>query len=251
MKYVGEIFKTNYCGDLIVTKYFNYENVHVRFIDTGYETVARIDHIRGGSVRDKYLPTVHGIGVLGDEVAKVNGEHTAEYKVWSSMITRCHSSEYHKVQPTYKDCSVSDKFVFFSYFREWCNDQIGFKSLDDKGKPFALDKDVLIKGNKVYSEDTCAFLPREINNLMINCSKSRGDSAIGTCYSKAHKKYLSKIRKCGKLIHLGHFDSELEAFLVYKEAKEAYIKDVANKWKDHIDQRAYNALMNYEVEITD
>ena len=42
-----------------------------------------------------------------------------------------------------------------------------------------------------------------------------------------------------------------EAFLAYKKDKEAYIKDVANKWKDKIDPRAYEALMNYEVEITD
>lgn len=70
-------------------------------------------------------------------------------------------------------------------------------------------------------------------------------------FNKTKGKFVAQLNKNGKLIGLGYFDSELEAFLVYKEAKEAYIKDVANKWKEQIDQRAYNALMNYEVEITD
>ena len=48
-----------------------------------------------------------------------------------------------------------------------------------------------------------------------------------------------------------HFKTPEEAFYVYKEAKETYIKEVANRWKDQIDPRVYEALMKYEVEITD
>ena len=51
--------------------------------------------------------------------------------------------------------------------------------------------------------------------------------------------------------YLGTLDTELEAFHAYKHAKEAYVKELAEKWKDQIDPRAYNALMKYEVEITD
>ena len=59
------------------------------------------------------------------------------------------------------------------------------------------------------------------------------------------------LRKNGRNVGLGYFNTEMEAFLAYKQAKESYIKEVANKWKDHIDHRAYEALMNYQVEITD
>ena len=55
----------------------------------------------------------------------------------------------------------------------------------------------------------------------------------------------------GKQEHLGCFKTEIEAFEAYKTAKELYIKEVANKFKSQIDNRAYNALMNYKVEITD
>ena len=242
MKYVGEIFKTKNCGNLLVTKYINYENVYVRFIDTGYETVARIDHIRDGSVRDKYLPTVYGIGVLGDEIAKVNGEHTSEYKRWSSMLMRCYDDKYHSKFQTYVGCSVSDNFKYFPYFKEWCNQQVGFNI-----EGFELDKDILVKGNKIYSEDTCCFVPREINSLFVKRKKSRGNFVLGVDYKKSVKKFRAR---CGNK-YLGLFNTELEAFYVYKQAKEAHIKEVANKWKDQIDPRVYEALMNYQVEITD
>ena len=52
-------------------------------------------------------------------------------------------------------------------------------------------------------------------------------------------------------IHLGLFKTEIEAFNAYKTAKENYLKELAEKWKSKIDERAYNALMNYEVSIND
>ena len=50
---------------------------------------------------------------------------------------------------------------------------------------------------------------------------------------------------------LGYFKTELEAFKAYKIAKEAFVKEQANKFKSQIDPRAYEALMKYTVEITD
>ena len=110
-----------------------------------------------------------------------------------------------------------------------------------------MDKDILVKGNKIYSEDTCCFVPREINSLFVKRKKSRGNFALGVDYKKSVKKFRAR---CGNK-HLGLFNTELEAFYAYKQAKETYIKEVANKWKDQIDPRVYNALMKYEVEITD
>ena len=55
----------------------------------------------------------------------------------------------------------------------------------------------------------------------------------------------------GKSFETNSFDTPEEAFYVYKEAKEAYIKEVANKREGEIDPRVYGVLMNYKVEITD
>ena len=134
-----------------------------------------------------------------------------------------------------------------SKFSKWCNEQIGFNFKDDKGKPFQLDKDILIKGNKIYSEETCAFVPQEVNLLFVKGEKSRGDYPIGVRFHKVSGMFRAMYNN--KLSE--HFKTPEEAFCAYKEAKEAYIKEVANKWKDQIDQRVYEALMNYQVEITD
>ena len=55
----------------------------------------------------------------------------------------------------------------------------------------------------------------------------------------------------GRREHLGYFNTEVEAFNAYKAAKEAFIKEQANKWKGEIDGRAYEALMSYTVDIDD
>ena len=119
-------------------------------------------------------------------------------------------------------------------------------------KSLKLDKDLLIKGNKVYSESTCVFLPKEINSVLIKCTASRGEHLIGVCWSNTHKAFKAQVSKNkGMQEHLGSFNTEIEAFNAYKTAKEAFIKEQANKFKSQIDERAYNALMNYTVEITD
>ena len=117
---------------------------------------------------------------------------------------------------------------------------------------FHLDKDLLVKGNKVYSENTCVFIPREINSMLIKRAASRGKYLIGVHWCNTNKVFVAQVRKNkGKSEHLGIFKTEIEAFKAYKVAKEAFVKEQANKWKSQIDLRAYEALMNYQVEITD
>ena len=149
--------------------------------------------------------------------------------------------------PTYKDCEASENFKSFEYFYEWCNNQIGFGN-----EGWQLDKDLLIKGNKIYSENTCVFLPNEINILLTKRTALRGEYLIGVSWSKTNKAFVAQINKNkGKQEYLGSFATELEAFNAYKTAKESFVKEQADNWKSQIDIRAYNALMNYTVEITD
>lgn len=54
-----------------------------------------------------------------------------------------------------------------------------------------------------------------------------------------------------KLTYCGSYGSVEEAFSAYKVAKERYLKELAEKWKGKIDDRAYEALINYEVDIDD
>ena len=80
----------------------------------------------------------------------------------------------------------------------------------------------------------------------------RGKYLIGVHWCNTKKAFVAQVSKNkGKSEYLGSFNTELEAFNAYKEAKESFIKEQANDWQSQIDDRAYNALMNYTVEITD
>ena len=249
---VGKVFKSKSSGDFKVLKYNNARDVQIQFLNTGYETVAKLNHIKSGCIKDPYVQSVYAIGVIGTKYpVSEGGKDTKECTLWKNMLQRCYSEVYKKQRPTYEGCEVSDNFKCYEYFYEWCHSQIGF---DNEGNesPFHLDKDLLIKGNKVYSESTCVFLPQEINNVLTKSASSRGEYLIGVSWSETNKAFIARVNKnTGKSEHLGFFNTELEAFNAYKTAKESFIKEQANKWKDKIDPRAHEALMNYQVEITD
>ena len=245
---VSVVCKSNLSGDFKILKYNDSVNVEIQFLKTGYETAVRLGDIKNGNVKDPYSPSVYGIGVLGTKYpTTINGVLTKEYMLWKSMLQRCYSDSYKKKKLTYEGCEVSDNFKSYEYFYEWCNKQIGFSN-----KGWQLDKDLLVKGNKVYSESTCIFIPKEVNTLLTKRGVSRGEHPIGVYWHNTKKAFVAQVnRNKGKQKHLGLFNTELEAFNAYKEAKETFVKEQAEKWKSQIDERAYNALMKYEVNITD
>ena len=249
---VGKVCQSKLSGDFKIVKYNDSKNVEIRFVNTGFETVVELGSIRSGSVKDPYVPSVFGVGVSGTKYPiGVNGVITKEYILWQNMLKRCYSDVYKKKKPTYEGCEVSENFKSYEYFYEWCHKQIGF-SMDGNGNSFQLDKDLLLKGNKFYSENTCIFIPSEINSLLTKSDKIRGKHLIGVCWSNSNKAFVAMVNKNkGKREWLGSFNTELEAFNAYKQAKESFIKELANKWMGKIDDRAYNALMNYTVEIDD
>ncbi len=249
---VGKVCKSLNSGDFKILKYNGSKSVEIQFVNTGFKTSAQLGHIKNGNVKDPYLPSVHGVGIAGAKYPiTVNGVNTKEYNLWQSMLKRCYSDAYQKKKPTYEGCEVSDKFKSYEYFYEWCHSQIGFDN-DGNGNPFQLDKDLLVKGNKVYSESTCVFIPAEVNTLLVKSDKIRGKHPIGVYWNKTNKAFKAQVNKNkGKPEYLGSFNTEIEAFNAYKTAKESFIKEQANEWKSQIDERAYEDLMNYKVEITD
>ena len=178
----------------------------------------------------------------------VDGKKVKEYVLWQDMLTRCFSEKCQTRQPTYKGCNVSDNFLNYSYFYDWCQEQIGFGKVDDKGRSWCLDKDLLFVGNKIYSETTCVFVPNEINLFFIDRGNARGEYPVGVCFNKARGKFMAQCALNGKQRqHLGYFNTPQEAFNAYKPFKENLCKQLALKWKDEIDERLFNAMMNWSV----
>ena len=188
-----------------------------------------------------------------DDYVKTNGEWAKAKKIdgrtfqtvsgakWFGMHHRCECKSYQEVHPNYSDVTVG--FQSFDSFVNWHRLQFGYGEKD-----WHLDKDVLVKGNKVYSEDNCVLLPRELNSMIVWKSKNRG---LPPCVTPHGTRFIASCTFERKSVYLGIRDTPEEAFFLYKTAKEVFIKQQAEKWKDKIDPRAYEALMNYQVEITD
>ena len=195
---------------------------------------------------------VQGIGTRGMEYPSyINYEVLKEYNAWKRMLERCTDS-YPIKNPAYRGCSPSENFKSYTFFYEWCNKQIGFRRIDENGRSWQLDKDLLVKGNKIYSEDTCVFVPQRINKLLGKSDKRRGEYPVGVCWAKDRNRFRAECNYNNKTQkQLGSYDTVEEAFLAYKTFKEALIKQVANEYKDQLDPRAYEALVAYTVEITD
>jgi len=190
---------------------------------------------------------VYGVGIndwVGD--ISVGGKKIKEYKLWASMLERCFDEKYKQKKPTYEGVTCSKEWLSMTKFIEDVSQMKGFGL-----SGWQLDKDILQKGNKLYSKDNCCFVPSEINNLLIKCDNSRGEYPIGVYFHKATGKFVAQLAINGKQKHLGLFNTPEEAFQVYKLAKEAYIKVVAQKWQHLLDERVFQALMTYEVSIDD
>ena len=180
--------------------------------------------------------------------AGIDGKNVKEYNLWQSMLNRCFSGKYQTHKPTYKGCNVSDNFLHYSYFYDWCQEQIGFGKVDEKGRSWCLDKDLLITGNKLYSETTCVFVPQEINLFFVDSGASRGEYPLGVYFNKQAGKFRSQCAVNGKQQYLGYFNTPEEAFVIYKPFKENLCKQLALKWQSEIDPRLFNAMMSWSVK---
>lgn len=159
------------------------------------------------------------------------------YIIWRAMIMRCEDKAYKEKYPTYEDCYICTEWQSFSNFKEW------FDKHYVEG--WALDKDIIVKGNKVYSPDTCCFVPVEINSAFTTNKKNRGDCLIGA--SRFGDRFISTNHHH----YLGIADTQEEIFAKYKEYKESRLKELADKYKTQLEPRAYNAICNYKIEMTD
>ena len=180
----------------------------------------------------------------------VDGKSVKEYKSWQNMLKRCFSEKYQTLYPTYKGCNVSDNFLNYSYFYDWCQKQIGFGKVDEKGRSWCLDKDLLFVGNKTYSETACVFVPQEINKFFTDRGNDRGEYPVGVYFDKANGKFVAQCKVNGKRQYLGCFKTPQEAFAAYKPFKENLCKQLALKCQSEIDQRLFNAMMNWQIHQT-
>jgi hypothetical protein len=246
---LGEINYNKYGSKMTIIDYISSDNISVKFED-GYITNTCYSSFKKGSVSNPYDKTVCSIGYLGEGIYITfkNGKHTREYHDWLHMIQRCYLDKNLLARPTYKDCSVCEEWHNFQNFAKWHKEN--FYQVD--GQSMCLDKDILIKGNKIYSPTTCIFTPKRISNIF----EIKTENVTGIRGVHFDKRYNTYSASCGigdnkQTKHIGTYKTKEEAFIAYKIFKEAFIKQVADEYKDKIPKALYDAMYRYIVEITD
>ena len=230
-----------------IIRYGHYNDIDVEFESGVILNKISYHAIKNGSLSYGNERTVIGVGYIGVKIYDkyYNSNHFSHSR-WTNMIYRCYSKSDRKKQVTYDNIIVCEEWKNFQNYANWCEEN--WKDWMDE--TWHLDKDILCKDCGIYSPETCAFVPSDINVLFTKRQNHRGNCLIGT-HKSSKNRWRATISKRGEIMHLGVFDNQQEAFQAYKTAKEAYIKEVADKWKDKIDPRVYEAMYKYQVEITD
>lgn len=240
---VGEIVSTKNYGDVEILEYIWHNNCTIRFINSGAVLYnQRYSDLK--EVKDPYTPKISGVGYFGVGKFKAkfpDNSPTPAYTSWKGMLERCYKEKVRYMYPTYIDVYVCDEWHNYQIFCEWYYQH--YK------EGYQLDKDILVRGNKVYSPDTCCLVPSEINKLFTKTNAKRGEYPIGVV--KRYSSYISQCTVGNRKRIRRTFKSVEEAFTDYKNTKEKWIKEVADKWKGLIDQKVYDALYSYEVLIED
>jgi len=232
------IVEYNSCFDLTVEfKEFGYIKEHIRY-----------EQFKSGSIKCPMDRTVLSIGYIGIGPYDPLENKNNNYDRWNNMLKRCYSKRYKNNKKSYNGCSVCDEWQNYQNFARWFDENY----YQIEGCEMHIDKDILIKNNKVYSPDTCIIVPEFINSMFTNRKAERGALPLGVNWNEDHQKYQSACcDPLGKRHRLGYFDTPEKAFDAYKRKKEEVIKKVADKYKNQIPEKLYHALYSYKIEITD
>ncbi len=256
---LGEVSKNNQGLEMKIIEYRLDKDIDVKFLDSGFIVKnASYGNFKKGNIKDYLFPCILGVGYFGEGKYKsIDTDSKADrkdYITWRGMFNRCYDKREQVKFPSYVGCSVCEEWHNFQNFARWYEENVW-----NEDDVICLDKDILIKGNKIYSPETCVLVTYKINSMFTKREKCRGSYPIGVSYHKANDKYIASCndghgnnKSCNN--YIGSYNTPIEAFNAYKIFKESYIRQVADEYKSkypNFPKRLYNAMYNYKVEITD
>lgn len=223
----GTQFQTKSSGVCTIIKYENARNIYVMFED-GTVTKASGGNLCSGSISNPNRPTVFGFGIND---AGLEDSTDKRYVLWSSIIRRSYSKVYHENKPSYKDVRVSEDWRRLSNFIKDIENLPNFDLALSEN--WELDKDVLGGNQKLYSKETCCFLPRELNTLFT--SESNKGLKKGVFYNKRLGKFTASINRGNKgRSHIGVYETENEAYSSYCSEKQKHLDNLILKYEDKL-----------------
>jgi len=248
---------TNYQNCVMqIVKYNSSNDIIVEFQDN-YKSEVHCDYRNfiERSVKNPYHPVAYGVGMIGNKYpAFKNNEYVREYSIWHGILQRCYDKTTKEKQPTYLECVVADEWKLYENFYEWIHNQSNYNKWEN-GERWTVDKDIIRKWNKIYKPDLCSLVPERINTLFTRRQNDRGEYPIGVYYYKKGDCFRSQCMNplLNRRILVGEYNNPIDAFVAYKEYKENLIKQLARIEfdRENITEQCYEAMMKYEVEITD
>lgn len=219
-----------------------HRRVRVKFhTNIPYEVWCYGSNILKGAVHYPFGPTVAGVGILGLFEADIK---SYQYTSWVGMLKRVYNSKTERAKINYSGCSVVENWHWLEEFHGWASGQ--------KYKPgWQLDKDLLVKGNRVYGPETSIYVPREINTFLTDRANERGPYPAGVTIRSDTGRFQASCSNNGSPGYLGVYDTPEEAFSVYKKEKERLAKQLASYWEGIVDSKVIDALLRYTVDISD
>lgn len=242
--YQGTIYETRSSGKLEILDYKDKFNVHVRFLDTGYESVVNMDNIKNGSVKDPYARTAYG-GYYGEGPYIANRDMKI-YKVWEGVLRR---ANVHKdpTHPTYDTASVCEEWLNLQTFAKWYQEYRS-RLNPESYKELQIDKDIYQWKcpNKIYSPSTCCLIPQKLNSILSTADIS-DDSSIGILQNKNN--YRLEMRINGNRGTMGYYDTYEDAVKAYKDFKKKQILDLGAEYLSigYITPEVFEALKLIEI----
>lgn len=235
---LGEIRKNKFGTPMKIIQYNTRDNIYIKFLDeNGYETYTTYQNFKKGQIKNPYDRTVYGVGYIGNGCYKSKDENdrkTPEYTTWNNMIQRCYVEEYIKTHPAYGDCIIIDEWHNFQNFAKWYHE-----NFYDVGEGrMHIDKDILMKGNRLYSPERCLIIPQRINMIFMNKPNSQGlPNGINKMKSGYRAMYNTK--------YLGIFKSVEEAINAHDTEMRIHIKSVTEDYGDKLPSKVRMALLNW------
>lgn len=235
---LGETYPTKRNGNMKVIEIISTKESKVEF-ENGYTRISQNCNILRGNVKNPYYPSVYNIGYLGEGV--YSSARTPDiYDRWRHMIQRCYEEKSRHRSRSYANTIVCNEWICLQNFGTW-HDSVWKSYMIG----WELDKDFISEEVKEYSPETCCFVPQIINTLFINSGKKYTKMPIGVI--KQSNKYYAKLSKGEDDFKSEPQDTPDKAFQIYKCEKEKYAKEIAEEYKELIDVRVYNRLINFRA----
>ncbi len=251
---VGDTRTNNNGNKFTVLEYYDANNVVIQWPCGATDSVTS-GNIVAGSVRYYNERTVNGVGFLGygrfvHGLRKVpDGKFAIPkqlHRHWRHMLSRATGN----TRPArYCDAQVCEDWHNLQNFLEWAILQEGYNCVEDNGKSWHLDKDIVVRGNKLYSPETCVFVPNEINTFFsdkdIGTTGKRGVNHIQPASAGAQDGYVARCHVGSIREYLGYYDTPEQAHAAYFARKLSAARALADKWHGSVDVRVIRALRNF------